>query len=890
MSDRHETADDFRDRLRGNIFTVNTDLFLSNIFPLESDGHNVDAILGTFCRDGHYDRARQEWTQLLSVPEKTDEVLAPFASVCNAIRDACATMAKEDVFCAQMPCHWYACPSRDYWSKRPKIFGGLDSPSQRIMEDIDRRRNMAEIPQQGAPHSASKNAEPDEKTRLLDAWWQRVQCPVEIIAENDEGSFSDAVSRLCRYMRRIFSRQLNRQFVIGLIICGLDMTVWLCDKSGLLGTSVPFNIHKSPEKLIRVIAGMSLLKPAQLGWDTTMRTIPAKHDTAVYTWDPIILKDAFASPYHSRWVIEMPSKENPEEREKFVTLQPLHISRSEMLWERGTAVWAVCRADEPPGPQRQIYALKQCSRGRSSIPEGIFYEEVEERSMGDSDTDAAHVSRLYSYEDVLIPGYPTDVLARLRGAVTEPEKESEARLKRYALFGDESIVQIRYEAETGQIGELKSKTRDPSYRVFSRILVEPYGWPLKFFKDRLELLVCLRDAIKAHRFLYRRGVLHRDISTGNILICPLAGDAEKTAGRLFDLDCGKLAEAEGSSEIAVTGVSPEDINKAERRFKLDYPAGIERAALERLVSFFPKGSFLSLVYVHSFLKCKPPASPQAPLTCADIGLLPEDEAAKMPKFGTHKSQQMHRTGTGPFMSSELATKTINFGDGDSDLVHDSIHDIESFMWVLIYLCCTRDGPGGSRRKEFRERFDTSKHQMLQAVVYYFFESPMQVMGYRKQGIFKKKRQMEDWLLPIFHDYFTPLKPLVRKWFEILFVGYRYRIYETIYDQFLKAIEEAIEEEENRGVEENPEILRMDPLGDYTEPNEGPSSSTLLQNDQSPSRPRSNSDRARLSTVLTGEPVPDDPFQDASQLERSQPEPKKLKTEPASKETTKRVGR
>ncbi len=105
------------------------------------------------------------------------------------------------------------------------------------------------------------------------------------------------------------------------------------------------------------------------------------------------------------------------------------------------------------------------------------------------------------------------------------------------------------------------------------------------------------------------------------------------------MDCGKLAEAEGSSEIAVTGVSPEDINQAERRFKLDYPAGIERAALERLVSFFPKGSFLSLVYVHSFLKCKPPASPQSlvssssipvvnknsimhtQLTCADIGML-----------------------------------------------------------------------------------------------------------------------------------------------------------------------------------------------------------------------------------------------------------------------------
>ncbi|TFY66644.1 hypothetical protein EVG20_g4434 [Dentipellis fragilis] len=70
---------------------------------------------------------------------------------------------------------------------------------------------------------------------------------------------------------------------------------------------------------------------------------------------------------------------------------------------------------------------------------------------------------------------------------------------------------------------------------------------------------------------------------------------------------------------------------------------------------------------------------------------------------------------------------------------------------------------------------------------------------------------------------------------------------------------------------------MDPLADYTEPSEGPSSSTILQNDKSPSRP----DGACLSTVHTSVAVPDDPFQGASQLECIQPEPKKLKMDSAS---------
>ncbi|KAA1475383.1 hypothetical protein DENSPDRAFT_423184 [Dentipellis sp. KUC8613] len=253
MSDIHETADNLRDSwLRGNIFTVNTDLFLSNIFPLENDGHNVNSLLDTLCSDGHYNRAQQQWTNLLPTPENIDDLLAPFASVCNAIRDSCMAMIKDDVHCARMPCHWYARSGRD--SKRPRIFGALDSPSQRIMDDIDRRRSTIEVLEQEAHHSPSENPEPDEKTRLLDVWWQRVQCPIEMITENDERSFSDAVGTLCRYMRRIFNRQLNRQFVIGLLVCGADVTVWLCDKSGLLGTSIPFNVHKSPETLVRVVA------------------------------------------------------------------------------------------------------------------------------------------------------------------------------------------------------------------------------------------------------------------------------------------------------------------------------------------------------------------------------------------------------------------------------------------------------------------------------------------------------------------------------------------------------------------------------------------------------------------------------------------------------------
>ncbi|KAH9930550.1 hypothetical protein B0H21DRAFT_761430 [Amylocystis lapponica] len=69
--------------------------------------------------------------------------------------------------------------------------------------------------------------------------------------------------------------------------------------------------------------------------------------------------------------------------------------------------------------------------------------------------------------------------------------------------------------------------------------METFGWPIKFFKDSPELLRVILDALRGHRHLYYKdGVLHRDISISNILICPEHDAGEKTQGRIIDLAMG----------------------------------------------------------------------------------------------------------------------------------------------------------------------------------------------------------------------------------------------------------------------------------------------------------------------------------------------------------------
>lgn len=44
-------------------------------------------------------------------------------------------------------------------------------------------------------------------------------------------------------MRLVLREQLDRRFVPGLLLCESKLSVWLCDRAGILGTNKLINIH-----------------------------------------------------------------------------------------------------------------------------------------------------------------------------------------------------------------------------------------------------------------------------------------------------------------------------------------------------------------------------------------------------------------------------------------------------------------------------------------------------------------------------------------------------------------------------------------------------------------------------------------------------------------------
>lgn len=94
---------------------------------------------------------------------------------------------------------------------------------------------------------------------------------LEVIGELRESDKEWKVKllQLGRYMRDAFTIYPTRRFVHGFTLLGFTMELWVFDRSGPY-SSGPFDIHKEPEKFIRAIAGYTMMSDEELGLDIFM--------------------------------------------------------------------------------------------------------------------------------------------------------------------------------------------------------------------------------------------------------------------------------------------------------------------------------------------------------------------------------------------------------------------------------------------------------------------------------------------------------------------------------------------------------------------------------------------------------------------------------------------
>ena len=100
--------------------------------------------------------------------------------------------------------------------------------------------------------------------------WSNVLAIGEHKQNPDEDRSTKTLVQLAGYTREVFGSQPERRFVPSFTICGSVMRLWVFDRSGPY-SSEKFDIHKEPERFVKVIAGYALMTDAELGLNTFIK-------------------------------------------------------------------------------------------------------------------------------------------------------------------------------------------------------------------------------------------------------------------------------------------------------------------------------------------------------------------------------------------------------------------------------------------------------------------------------------------------------------------------------------------------------------------------------------------------------------------------------------------
>ncbi|KAI3597567.1 other 1 protein kinase [Moniliophthora roreri] len=142
------------------------------------------------------------------------------------------------------------------------------------------------------------------------------------------------------------------------------------------------------------------------------------------------------------------------------------------------------------------------------------------------------------------------------------------------------------------VGELRKHFRVHCHYF---IVLKEIGRPLSKFRTTKELVTALRDALQAHTEAYRKGILHRDISIGNILI------SENGGGLLIDWEFGKSIANPEVRVMARTGTW----QFMSAHLLSNTPGTVEHTLVDDLESFFHVLCYVVLVHCpHEFPNTK----------------------------------------------------------------------------------------------------------------------------------------------------------------------------------------------------------------------------------------------------------------------------------------------
>ncbi|KAG8986843.1 hypothetical protein FRB95_003178 [Tulasnella sp. JGI-2019a] len=420
---------------------------------------------------------------------------------------------------------------------------------------------------------------PEGRKHTDPVFWRDVRVAIEV--KHKDAFDSRLVTQVSRYARAVKLDQFDRNLSFTLAIGRNHCRIFRWDTAACYVTS-PLDYQRNPSKFMELIGRLASLDPTTLGYDpnfsnaglvvSSWRKKP-EHMRTVLTIRPTPVRFNLNKPIEDSETSATKDVKSSEVRH--FCLDPNTVAMAQDgNFSRGTVVWRAMEVIKGK-VQDKVFIVKQNHQDDARPHEGVFHERVDAISIEDgADLGVARMvcsqelGSTRAYHKALLPhveGYytfvpsknpkptkarrreaaPVDPLFPGRRKLPAPRSVTDSTASKATVGGSIDLCQLGALAGADPDGQwrLNKGEIEPNFeRVLLRFVFEDAGEELSTASSAEMLINAVHDCLKAMHRLFTAGILHRDISFGNLLIHE---HKERMRGCVIDLGLAVFINEEG---------------------------------------------------------------------------------------------------------------------------------------------------------------------------------------------------------------------------------------------------------------------------------------------------------------------------------------------------------
>ncbi|CEL58524.1 hypothetical protein RSOLAG1IB_08615 [Rhizoctonia solani AG-1 IB] len=357
--------------------------------------------------------------------------------------------------------------------------------------------------------------------------WENVRLPIEI--KRLPGHHKAGMKQLSRYARAVFAHQLHRRHLYGLIVCGREATFVRFDRAGIL-YSGRIDIVGHSEEFTRAFASLLMLDRVDEGLDPAFKFSRNSKGRLVYYIDlPESEVDNLSGELPSDK--EESSSTSGQRMRRFEVIE--RLCHRESICGRATIVLRIREVAERQQQTKAKKSGKGKGKGRRKATKKAEPREYALKLMWrdpDRDSEGDVLEKVHGMFGLAqyaghwdVPGRPLSTAAAgdntkcVDKTVEVEGLEVCDRLRDISiLVPDESKGEK--EPEGVDTTEHHPTSHVRPLRIYSYVLMSSIGIPLWQAESAEQFMTAVLDAILGYWGLFNLGIMHRDVSNGNVMM------------------------------------------------------------------------------------------------------------------------------------------------------------------------------------------------------------------------------------------------------------------------------------------------------------------------------------------------------------------------------------